>query len=151
MRKISLVKLIQRTCSIEDTYNWPCNQICDHHLITSLPPEVKTLYLHFRYHANYFLLPWYSWKKLADDRCSSITKGSIYHIKHWYIQPFTTAVDCSEIWWLMEVSTMFYNCRMQILHFYLGWQIFCHSFGIVTPCIKSLFVPASAGNGQLQN
>ena len=50
-------------------------------------------------------------KKLADDQCSSITKGSIYHIKHMYTQPFTTVVDWPEIWWLMEVSTMFYIWR----------------------------------------
>ncbi len=35
--------------------------------------------------------------KLADDHCSSITKGSIYYIKHMYIQPFTTIVDCPEM------------------------------------------------------
>ena len=50
-------------------------------------------------------------KKLADDQYSSITKGSIYHIKHMYIQPFTTIVDWPEIWCLMEVSSMFYICR----------------------------------------
>ena len=32
-------------------------------------------------------------KKLADDRCSSITKGSIYHIKPMFIQPFTMDID----------------------------------------------------------
>ena len=32
-------------------------------------------------------------KKLADDQCSSITKGSIYHVICTYIQPFTIAVD----------------------------------------------------------
>ncbi len=30
--------------------------------------------------------------KLADDKCSSITKGSIYYIKHMYIKPFTAGV-----------------------------------------------------------
>ncbi len=49
--------------------------------------------------------------KLADDQCSSITKGSIYHIKHMYIHPFTTVVDWLEIGSLMEVSAMFYICR----------------------------------------
>ncbi len=28
-----------------------------------------------------------------DDQCSSVTKGSICHIKHMYIQPFATEVD----------------------------------------------------------
>ncbi len=32
-------------------------------------------------------------KKLADDQCTSITKGSIYYIKHMYIQPFSMEVD----------------------------------------------------------
>ncbi len=50
-------------------------------------------------------------KELAGDQCSSLTKGSIYHIKHMYIQPFTTVVDWPGIWCLMEVSTMFYVCR----------------------------------------
>ena len=49
-------------------------------------------------------------KKLADDQCSSITKGSSYHIKHMYIQPFTKLVDWPEIGCLMEVSTMLYIC-----------------------------------------
>ena len=32
-------------------------------------------------------------KKLADDQCSSITKVSIYHIKHMSIQPFTMRLE----------------------------------------------------------
>ncbi len=43
-------------------------------------------------HANYFLLTWKLLKKLADDLCSSISKGNIYHIKQLYIQHFTTVV-----------------------------------------------------------
>ncbi len=54
-------------------------------------------------------------KKLADDHCSSITKGSIYHVKHMYVQPFTTVVDWPEIGRLMEVSSMFYICRYCVL------------------------------------
>ena len=38
-------------------------------------------YLHFRFHANYFLLPQMI-PELADDQCSSTTKGSIYQVKH---------------------------------------------------------------------
>ncbi len=70
-------------------------------------------YLHFRFYANYFLLLYvyyehvwtYIWvlsftledsKKLEEDQCSAITKGSLYHIKHMYIQPFTT-VEWPEI------------------------------------------------------
>ena len=32
-------------------------------------------------------------KKLADDQCFLISKGSIDHIKHMSIQPFTMDVD----------------------------------------------------------
>ena len=63
-------------------------------------------------------------KKLADDQCSTIAKGSIYHIKHMSIQPFTIEVDWSEIGFLIEVSTMFNICtycvftwyRIQVVH-----------------------------------
>ena len=81
-----------------------------------LPYQVKTQYLHFRFHANYFLLPW----KIPEEKCSSMTKGSNYHINHMYIQPFTTIVDWPENWCLMEV---YYVLYLQILRFYLGQQI----------------------------
>ena len=69
---------------------------------------VKNLYLFTFFYLGRFL------RKLADDQYSIITKESIYHIKHMYIQPFTTEMGS-----LMEVSTMFY---MQILRFYLVRQ-----------------------------
>ncbi len=47
-------------------------------------------------------------KKLV---CFLITKGSIYYIKHMFIQLFTMGVDWPEIWHLMDISTMFYICR----------------------------------------
>ncbi len=49
-------------------------------------------------------------KKSADDQFSSITKGSICHIKHIYTQPFTIGVDWPKIVCLMEVSTLFCIC-----------------------------------------
>ena len=91
------------------------------HSFRFLPHQVKTQYLHFRFHATCFLLPWKIPDNLADDKRSSITKDSIYHIKHMYIQPFTTVVDWPEIGCLMEVSTLFYI--LQILRFYLWGQI----------------------------
>ncbi len=73
-----------------------------------LPHQGKTQYLHFRIHVNYFLLP----QKIPEDnQYFSITKGSIYHIKHMYIQPFAKIVYFPDIWCLMEVSTLFYICR----------------------------------------
>ncbi len=32
-------------------------------------------------------------KKVADDQCSSIAKGSICYIKHMYVQPFSVEVN----------------------------------------------------------
>ncbi len=68
--------------------------------------------------------------KKLDNLWSSITKGSIYHIKNMYIQPFSMVVDWPEIWCLMEVSTMFhipfYQCyaRLHLRDAYLlkSWQ-----------------------------
>ena len=45
-------------------------------------------------------------KKLADDQCSSTSKGSIYHIKYMSIQSFTIGVNWPGIGCLMEVSIM---------------------------------------------
>ncbi len=78
-----------------------------------------------------------SLKKLADGQCSSITKGSIYHTKHMYIQPFTTVVDWPDIRCLMEVTTMFYICRYCVFTWYGRYKmkvmIWIHVF---TPCEK---------------
>ena len=48
----------------------------------TLPHKVKSQYVHFRLCTNYFLLPWKIPEELADYLGCSITKGSIYHIKH---------------------------------------------------------------------
>ncbi len=72
-------------------------------------------------------------KKLADDQCSSITKGSIYHIKPTYIQPFTTVVDWPEIGCLMEVSTMFHICRYCIFTWGGRYEL--------TRCFEGVFLP----------
>ncbi len=56
--------------------------------------EVKMQYGHFRFLTNYFLLTLGDFvKKLIDNQCSSVTKGSIYHIKCMSIQVFTMGVD----------------------------------------------------------
>ena len=56
------------------------NDICT---TTTIPQQVKAQHLHFRFHANYFFtLIGRFLKKLADEQCSSITKGSIYCIKY---------------------------------------------------------------------
>ncbi len=61
-------------------------------------------------------------KGLADDQSSSITKGSIYYIKHLQIQPFSMEVDWQESWCLMEVSTMLYIFRYCVFPW---WGRYC--------------------------
>ncbi len=50
-------------------------------------------------------------KKLADDQCFSITKGSIYHYKTYLHTSFYHIVEWPGGWYLMEVSTMLFICR----------------------------------------
>ena len=78
----------------------------------TLPHKVKMQYVNFRSHTKYFLLSWKIPEEISRQSMlfHMITKGSIYYIKHMYIQPFSMEVDWPEIWHLMEVSTMFYNC-----------------------------------------
>ncbi len=78
-------------------------------------------------------------KKLADDQISSITKGSIYHIKHMSIQPFTMAMYWPEITRLMEVSIIF--DILHILCFYFVCKIFwyVHLF-VILPISNNIFV-----------
>ncbi len=70
-------------------------------------PLSKNAVSAFRFHANYFLLTW----KIP-------LKVSSIHIKHMYIQPFTTIVDWPEVGCLMEVSTILYICRYCVFTWY---------------------------------
>ena len=63
-------------------------------------------YVHFRSHFDDFLFPW----KLADNQCSSITKGSIYYINYVH----TTFKHGSGLTW------NFIFVGPYILHFYFG-------------------------------
>ena len=77
-------------------------------------------------------------KKLAEAQYSWITKGSIYHIKHMYIQLFTPVVDWPEIRCLREVScTMFYICRYCVF----TWEAVIEVFAVVTVlCSNNVFL-----------
>ena len=59
--------------------------------------KVKMQYVHFRLHANYFLFPWKIHPeeicRQPDNQCFSITKGSIYLIKHYVHTTFTMGVS----------------------------------------------------------
>ena len=68
---------------------------------TLLSHKVKIQYLHFRSQAKYFLFFRRKFLKcLADDQSSSITKGSIYKIRHiMYLNPFSMEVDWQDIKW----------------------------------------------------
>ncbi len=88
-------------------------------------------FVHLRLHTNYFLWTWRFLKKLTDDQCSSITKGSIYHIKHRSIQPFSMGVDWPEIVHLMEVSIMFNICTYCIFTWYM-----CQTLKMMAPVVS---------------
>ncbi len=63
----------------------------------STAPKTKNAVCALSSHAKYFLLSWKIPEKLADDKCSSITKGSIYHIKRMYIQSLSIEVNWPEM------------------------------------------------------
>ncbi len=87
-------KHIERKRMMKESYYKLLKQEALGNRFDILPQQVKTTqYLHFRFYVNYFLLLWKIPEELAEDQCSSITKVSIYHIKHMYIQLFTTVVD----------------------------------------------------------
>ncbi len=58
-------------------------------------------------------------------KCFSITKGSIYYIKHKcvHVQCFSMEVDWLKIWCLMQVSTMFYTCTYCIFNLWGRYSI----------------------------
>ena len=65
-------------------------------------------------------------------QCPFITKDSIYHISHMYIQPLTTVVYWPKIGRLMEVSTMFYICRYCVFT-WDGSTCLLHSIPLPSP------------------
>ncbi len=82
--------------------------------LMQLPHKVKMQNVHFKiicrvlsFSLEKFL------KKLADDQCSFISKGSIYCIHH--IPPFSMEVDWPEIWCLMEVLLHFIFAHIMFL------------------------------------
>ena len=89
-------------------------------ILIMLPYTVKTQYVHFRSHAEYFLLPW----KIPDE----ISRRSVlFHSEAasiisniMYMQPFRVEVYWPEIWHLMEVSIMFYICIILGCFYYVG-------------------------------
>ncbi len=115
---INYIALFQKNNSLPTSIRlrWKFTYSCMEHI--SAPPS-KNVLSAFQISCKLLSFTWE--KKLADDQCFSITKESIYHIKHTYIQPFTTVVDWPEIGSLLEVSTLFY---LQILRFYLVRHIF---------------------------
>ena len=87
-----------------------------------LPNQLKTQYVYFRFHANYFFYLGRFLKKIEDDQYTSITKGGIYHINH-------NTFFCIAFYhsgWLtrnyMCKGSIYYVLYLQILRFYLGWQ-----------------------------
>ena len=74
--------------SLSHTIGPFCDSIMLFKMTNFLPQKVKTQCVHFRSHAEYFLLPQKISEKISRRLLLFETKGSIYYIKHMYIQPF---------------------------------------------------------------
>ena len=85
-------------------------------------PQSKMQYVRFGSHSSFFLLPWRSLKKLADDHCSSRTKGSIYHISN--ICPYNL------------LPWEWNDLKLDIKWKYLLCLIFAHSAFLLILCNK---------------
>ena len=120
-------------------------------MLQFLPHQVKK---HFRFHANYFLLAW-KISEEVDDQWSSITKGSIYHIKHNYVYIFYHSSELTRnLTFLMEVSSMhacfiFSNTSFLLgeaeLHCsYINYGMFCFVFVFLFLCCFYLFCKHTA-------
>ncbi len=115
-----------------DTRCASLSTVCNNMLLRTiliLLHKVKTQYVHFRSHAEYILLPWKISEEISRWSMLFHTKGSyLPYETHISIQPFTMGVDWSDIWCLMEVSTMFYICRYCVCVFTWWsriWVTFC--------------------------
>ena len=79
--------------------------------------KVKRQYEHCRLHTKCIVLPWKIPKEISRWSMLFNNKGSIYHIKHMYIQSFTIEVDWPEVGYLIEVFNMFDTCTNYIFYF----------------------------------
>ncbi len=75
-----------------------------------LPHKVETRYLHLRSHAKYFFCLWKFLRWLRSIFFHNLRQYLLYQTCI-YIQPFGIEVDGREIWYQMDVSTVFYNYR----------------------------------------
>ena len=92
-------KYIPQTSSTTQSFSWSM-------INTASPSKKRSICISDFMQTAFFYLGRFL-KKLADDQCSSITKGSICHISHMYIQPFATAEDWPEIRCLREYLLCF--------------------------------------------
>ena len=91
--------------------------------------KVKTQYLHFRSHAEYFLCLGKFLKWWAEDQSSPVTKGSIYYIKHMYIQLFGMIVwkwigNTFDIKWMYLLCFIFVDTALLLCRAEL-WKCSC--------------------------
>ena len=84
-----------------------------------LPTKEQTQYLNFKFHANYFLLPWKIHEEIST-RFSSKTKSSIYNIKHNIYTTFCHSIRWNRI--LMFNGSIYNVLYLQIRRFYLVRQ-----------------------------
>ncbi len=94
---------------------WNCLRLPS--CILLLPRQVKTQYLHFRFHANYFLLPWKdSWRNQQTMLFNNWRQYLQYQTCEY--NPLPWEWIWPEIAHLMEVSIMINICRYCIFTWY---------------------------------
>ena len=122
---------------------WWRHQICRHHqsvlllyinkmlmICSFLSRKVKTQYLHFRLHANYFLLPWKIPAEISrrpmlfnNERqylpCQTYVDTTFYDVRDWH-----------EIGRLIEVSTLFYICTYCVFTLYGSIAVLFHWYNV---------------------
>ena len=76
---------------------------------------------------NFFYLGGFL-KKITDDQCSSLTKGSIHHIKHISIQPFSKAINF--LFFYFWNSVLSKSCFLWIFRF-MWFSVFCPSYHVL--------------------
>ncbi len=84
-------------------------------LCPNLSHKVKRQFVHSRLHAHYFHLPWTILEEIiANNQCSSITKGGIYHMKHNVHTTFYHGRGLAWNWMLNGINAWY----LHILHFF---------------------------------
>ena len=119
-------------------------------IFSSSAQQIKTQYVHFRSYTEYFLLPWKIPKEISRRSMLSITKGSIYYVKHLCIQSFSMEIRLTRN--LMFNGSIYNILYLHILCFYFVGQSlleackkFCYNvLFCLDPTLGAFCLPSTA-------